>query len=168
MANHVRSSRENPSVNNKRKHCYYLIQWCGNISMETRGEPPSRMTGRVDLWLPFSLKNLCSISLAFAKGLLHLTRIHHISFHRYIYRACLSYCECQIRMFRVFIKSFVSHAYTRDFILSHTIYGNDLQILSGKIVSFPGKEAYLYLFAFQNKGNIRAYSSWSLGRPQTK
>ena len=43
----------------------------------------------------------------------------------------------------------------------------NLQILSGKIVSFPGKEAYLCLFAFLNKGNIRAYSSWTLGRPQT-
>ena len=138
MANHVRSSRENPSVNNKRKHRYYLIQWCGNISMETRGEPPSRMTGRVDLWLPFSLENLCSISLAFAKGLLHLTRIHQISFHRYIYRACLLCCECQITIFKVFIKSFVSHAYTRDFILSHTIYGNELANFKWKNCFFSG------------------------------
>ena len=45
--------------------------------------------------------------------------------------------------------------------------GMNLQILSGKIVSFPGKEAYSCLFAFLNKGNIRAYSSWTLGRPQT-
>lgn len=45
--------------------------------------------------------------------------------------------------------------------------GMNLQILSGKIVSFPGKEAYSCLFAFLNKGNIRAYSSWTLDRPQT-